>query len=207
MAERNRGVIGEILARPGAFGLTFVVLFLLMFVFLASVGITPEPASSTQEPTQEEVTPSAAEEPVRVVAKAIGLEIAIRNPSSTEVSVLDAELLKGAVRYPTSAKLGDEGNMLLFGHSSYLPIVHNQSYKAFNKIQNLKTGDTVSVYSATAEYRYRVVGVREADASEDVIELSSEGKKVTLLTCDSFGKKTDRFVVEADFVGSYSLAN
>lgn len=207
MAERNAGVLGEILKRPVAFGLTFGVLFLLTFVFLVAVDIVPERSSHTREESTQAVAPAAAEEPVRVVAKAIGLDVAVRNPDSTEVTVLDEALLHGAVRYPTSAKLGAEGNMLLFGHSSYLPIVHNQNYKAFNKIQNLKTGDTVSIYSATAEYRYRVVGVREADASEDVIELSSEGKKLTLLTCDSFGKKTDRFVVEADFVGSYLLVS
>lgn len=210
MTDRNRGVLREILARPGAFGLTFATLFLLTFVFLAAVGITPDPVRNSESSgtgSAQEVVRTSAEDPVRVVAKAIGLEIVVRNPDSTEISVLDAELLKGAVRYPTSAKLGAEGNMLLFGHSSYLPIVHNQNYKAFNKIQNLKTGDTVSLYSATAEYRYHVVGVREADAEEDVIELSSEGKKLTLLTCDSFGKKTDRFVVEADFVETYSLGN
>jgi LPXTG-site transpeptidase (sortase) family protein len=73
-------------------------------------------------------------------------------------------------------------------------------------IQNLKKGETVSVYSGTTEYRYAVTGVRIADATEDVVELPATGKHLVLVTCDSFSKKTNRFVVTADLVGTYSLA-
>ena len=146
-----------------------------------------------------------SEIPLRIVAKSIGLDKTIANPSSTDVEVLDAALQGGTVRYPTSARLGEEGTVLIFGHSSYLPIVRNQNYKAFNGIQKLKAGDTVSVYSASAEYRYTVTGVRLANAAEDVIELPSTGKFLTMVTCDSFGKKTDRFVVTAKFEGAYTL--
>ena len=142
---------------------------------------------------------------MRIVAKSIGLDKTVANPESTDVDVLDGFLLKGTVRYPTSALLGTSGTVLIFGHSSYLPIVNNQNFKAFNGIQNLKVGETVSVYSATAEYRYAVTSVRLANATEDVIELPATGKFLTLVTCDSFGKKTDRFVVMAEFKGAYTL--
>jgi LPXTG-site transpeptidase (sortase) family protein len=83
--------------------------------------------------------------------------------------------------------------------------VHNQAYKTFNGIQKLKNGATVSVYSGTTEYRYKVTGVRLANATEDVVELPTNGKFLTLVTCDSFGTKSDRFVVTAEFEGEYSL--
>ena len=110
-----------------------------------------------------------------------------------------------AARCATRPRLGEEGTVLIFGHSSYLPIVRNQNYKAFNGIQKLKVGETVSVYSATAEYRYTVTGVRLANATEDVIELPSTGKFLTLVTCDSFGTKSDRFVVTAQFQAAYTI--
>ena len=199
-----------------AFALTFVALFALAFVFLAGVDALPEPASS-QNPEQNglvEAQPTRgpfvrdsanSEIPLRIVAKSIGLDKTIANPTSTDVETLDTALLDGTVRYPTSAKLGEEGTVLIFGHSSYLPIVRNQNYKAFNGIQKLKAGETVSVYSGAAEYRYTVTGVRLANATEDVIELPATGKFLTLVTCDSFGKKTDRFVVTAKFEGAYTL--
>jgi LPXTG-site transpeptidase (sortase) family protein len=151
------------------------------------------------------VTTAAPDAPVRIMAKTIGMNVSVSNPTSSDVDVLDTALLKGAVRYPTSALLGVDGTVLLFGHSSYLPIVHNQNYKAFDGIQNLKVGETISVYSATREYRYSVVSVKLADATQDVVQLPATGKHLILVTCDSFTKKTNRFVVTADFVGTYSL--
>lgn len=205
----NRGVIGEIAQHRGAFALVFLAIFGLTFAFLASVGATPDPIAQRAAPEHgTEASPATtAEMPIRVVAEQINLDTTVSNPTSTDVSILDHALLSGAVRYPTSAELGVNGTVLLFGHSSYLPIVHNQAYKTFDGIQDLKTGDIVSVYSGTLEYRYSVVGVKKADATEDVIDLPQEGKHLTLVTCDSFSSKTSRFVVTADFVGAYAFGN
>jgi LPXTG-site transpeptidase (sortase) family protein len=185
------------------------VFFGLMVAFMAAVDALPEPLVTPAAPQTEEeaVAPAAAEAPIRIVAATIGMDVEIENPGTTDIGVLDDALLRGAVRWPTSAMLGVEGTVFLFGHSSYLPVVYNQAYKAFNKIQDLKTGETLSVYSATHEYRYAVTGVRLADASEDVIELPQSGKQLILVTCDSFGRKTSRFVVTADLVGVYALSN
>jgi LPXTG-site transpeptidase (sortase) family protein len=84
-------------------------------------------------------------------------------------------------------------------------VIHNQAYKAFKGIQNLEKGDMVSVYSATTEYRYSVETVSIANADEDVVELRQNGKYLTLVTCDTFAKKSDRFVVTAKLVGTYKL--
>ncbi len=199
------------------FAATFVVLFVLAYIFMAAADALPEPIGSVasesdaqsqtvQVNTDQTVqTSTTGELPVRVAAKKIGLDVSVSNTDSTDVDTLDSLLLKGSVRYPTSAALGEQGTVLLFGHSSYLPIVHNQNYKAFDGIQNLKTGDTVSVYSGSTRYDYAVVGVRLANATEDVVELPSNGQHLALVTCDSFGTKSSRYVVTADFVSSSSL--
>lgn len=206
--QRNRGVIGNIAQRPGAFALAFVVLFGLMVAFMAAVDALPEPSEPAVEQTQSEATvPGHTEAPVRIVAKTIGMDVSIENPDTTDIEVLDDALLRGAVRWPESAMLGAEGTVFLFGHSSYIPVVYNQAYKAFNQIQDLKTGETISVYSSGMEHRYAVTGVRLADASEDVIELPQSGRQLILVTCDSFGRKTSRFVVTAEFVGAYALSS
>src|SRR3989338_6444479 len=142
--------------------------------------------------------------PAKITIPAIGLMAAVVNPTTTAIAALDQELLKGAVRYPTSAKLGEAGNMILFGHSSYLPVVGNQAYKTFNDIQKLHAGDTIIVSSSDVAYTYRVRTVEKMNATDGAIPLNVTGRVLTLSTCDSFGKKTDRFVVTADFVESRS---
>jgi LPXTG-site transpeptidase (sortase) family protein len=219
----RKGALQQIGEHRGGFVTAFIAVFLLSLLFLASVGATPNPihpqvinepvvaaAATPARPaggSTPTATPSSPQMPVRIVAKDIKLDVSIANPVSTDIEVLDEGLMKGAVRYPTSAQLGVDGTVLLFGHSSYLPIVHNQAYKTFDGIQDLKTGAIVHVYSSNTDYQYSVVGVRVADATQDSIELDPIGKHLTLVTCDSFASKSHRFIVTANFVGAYSLTS
>src|SRR3989344_3425259 len=201
-------------ARKWSFlGLFAVAFFCSMFV-LAQLDLLPETApaivltaSSSEAASTSAAVQAVVELPTKILIPAIGLSATIANPEATSVAVLDGELLKGAVRYPTSAKLGEEGNLVLFGHSSYLPVVNNQAFKTFNGIQKLAVGDVITVYSFTTIYTYKVRSVAKENANDAAIPLAVNGKVLTLSTCDSFGEKTDRFVVAADFVESHSISS
>lgn len=200
-------------ARKWSFLAVFIVTFAASVVLLGRLGLLPE-AAATAAVAQADPAPAAParmpagpELPTRVEAPSIGLSATVSNPMTTAVDILDGALLHGAVRYPTSGRLNENGNVVLFGHSSYLPIVLNQAYKTFDGIQKLKAGDTVTVYSSDAAYTYRVRSMTKESANDAGIPLSVSGRVLTLSTCDSFGKKTDRFVVVADFVESHALAS
>jgi len=135
--------------------------------------------------------------PVRITIEKIGLDTPILAPESTDIEVLDRALLNGAVHYPGSGLLGQNANMLLFGHSSYLPVVRNQAYKAFNELGKLKKGDTISVYSNEYTYSYTVDKVWLAEAGDTQVHFDSNEPMLTLATCDNFGAKQDRWVVTA----------
>lgn len=170
---------------------------------VASAGATViETAATASVETVE-----AGELPMRIVIPDAGVDVKVGNPARTDIKTLDFALLSGAVRYPTSAKLGEEGNVVIFGHSSYLPVVRNENFKAFNGIQNLSAGDSIIVTSKGTTYRYAVESVREVKASEGVIPLTVSGKKLTLATCNSFGTPQDRFVVTATLVESAPLGS
>ncbi|MDO8741999.1 MAG: sortase [bacterium] len=202
-------------ARKWSFLGVFAAVFLGSVIILAKYDLLPEmsPVASAPSVTLSSnpssvrsSKPAAPEFPTKMEISKIGLAVTIENPSTTNIVALDALLLSGAVRYPTSAKLGENGNVVLFGHSSYLPIVRNQAYKAFNGIQKLAAGDIITVYSSTATYSYRVKSVTKESANDAGIPLSVTGRVLTLSTCDSFGEKSDRFVVVADFVESHSIS-
>lgn len=123
----------------------------------------------------------------------------MQNPSSTDYKILDAELTKGAVRYPGSGYPG-KGNMLLFGHSTGFKVVRNQAYKAFNDIKTLVDGDSIFIQTATQTYEYRVTSVKKVNKYDTKISFEGTGDMITLSTCDSFGTKSDRYVVEATLV-------
>ena len=139
--------------------------------------------------------------PERIRSAAIGLDAVIQNPDTRDIDALAVSILKSPTRYVDSAKLGVPGNMLIFGHSSTYRVVRNPMYKVFNRISELKPGDSISVEGGGVEYLYSVTSVRSVDV-ETVIDLSAaQGTKLTLTTCDILTGKSARFVVEADFVG------
>lgn len=194
------------------FAAVTLLVFFLSVGTLASLDLLPEPTTKTVVTSSKSdsvvaAAPSAPELPVRIEIPSIKLVTSIANPDSTDVATLDAALHDGAVRYPTSAKLGDEGNVIVFGHSSYLPIVNNKAYKAFNEIQKLSKDDQIMVVGETTTFVYAVESVRSANAGKDGIPLTVTGSVLTLATCDSFGTPSDRFIVTAQLVESYPNAS
>ena len=141
--------------------------------------------------------------PTHISIPAVGIDLPVQNPDTRDVDTLDALLKNGPARYVDSAELGVNGNVLIFAHSSHLPIVKNKMFQAFNNIPDLKQGDLVTLTGADGtQYIYSVVNVVRADTADGTtIDLSSSGKKLTLVTCDTLTGKSARFVLTANFVG------
>ncbi len=191
----------KVYARKWTFVGVFTLVYFVSLSALASFGLAPWSTSfSDVRPGQQIQGVVQGELPVGIEIPSIGLKANVLNPNTTDIAALDAELTKGAVRYPGSAVPGEEGNVLIFGHSSYLPVVHNQAYKAFNGIQNLEEGAPIFVVGETKVFIYAVEEVQKANTSTGEIPLAIEGAKLTLATCDTFGAKSDRFIVTAKLV-------
>lgn len=188
----------------------FLAVFFVGLVMLQELGVAPTQLAQARDGAPAHVDQVAAlvnipqeakgQSPKRIEIPKVGIEASVENPETTDIASLDEALLSGTVRYPTSAELGEAGNMVIFGHSSHLPVVHNQAFKAFNDIEKLSVGDTVIVYGNTYRYVYAVETVEQKDAESDLIPLDVEGVKLTLSTCDTFRAKSARFVVTAILV-------
>lgn len=199
--------------RKNRFLLVFFVIYVLSYGLLVAIDFVPEAPESvpgeanapavvatTHAPVAMAEEKPSAPLPERVVIPELDIDVAVLNPQSTSVAVLDAELLKGVVRHPESADFSQKGTMFLFGHSSYLPIVHNKNFQAFNGIQKLEKGDEIRVHSSDTEYVYQVTRVTKVAASETEVALQNDKDRLILVTCNSFGSKDDRFMVEAELV-------
>ncbi len=198
--KKGQNIWGLIYQEKFSFLLTFFIVFLLTFSTLYLFGFVPEEFKSIigRYPGKE-YTVGSGQLPMLIQIPKIDVNVQIYNPSTTTLPVLNDYLTKGAVHYPGSGLLGGNGNMYIFGHSSTLSVVHNQAYKAFNNIQHLVVGDTISVFSENAEYVYKVKVVKKVDANKELVEFKTDSRMLTLSTCDLFGVRSDRFVVEAEF--------
>lgn len=168
----------------------------------AAVSQTGSQITATPEPVQQLATIKVP--PVHMRIAAIDLDLAVQNPTTTDLEALDIILKQGPARHALSGLLGDDRNMIIFGHSSHLPIVRNQMYKAFNRVPELKVGDSIEVEGeGGATYSYSVTSVTKADASNfDENFLGSPDRKLIIVTCDTLAGKSARYIVRADFVGT-----
>ena len=173
----------------------------------ASETLYPNSKELIKTPGKEEIRSSIeadAKVPIKIIIDAIGVNSSIQNPDTKNVRELDEFLKRGVVRYPGSGFLG-QGNMFLFAHSTSIKVVHNQAYKAFNNLDKLNKGDEIRVQSKDREYVYRVSSVRLVDESRALVEFDTTRNMLTLSTCNTFGEKQQRFVVEAGYKTSYPL--
>jgi LPXTG-site transpeptidase (sortase) family protein len=195
------------------FSIWFIAIFTLSYSALYIIGFIPKELNESGKETvvdtlrqnaleavsyNTNVVEEAGVLPVKLVVPSVDIDINIENPSTTDPVLLDEHLKKGVVRYPGSGLLG-KGNTLLFGHSSNWEVVKNPNYKALNGIEKLEAGDEIKVQSENAVYVYKVTTVRMAKAEEIKIDFSSNKNMITLSTCNTFGAKQDRFIVEAEF--------
>ena len=216
----------KIWLRKVPFFITFFIVMLLSYGALYSIDFLPEPVTETEVnevvtvETLEVATVAVEQEdssvedssvpisplPVKIILDTLdGREIDVLNPTEATIPAMDEALLSGVVRHPDTADFENIGNMLLLGHSSYIPNVLNKNFQAFNGIQKMTWGDTIRLQSSDTEYVYRVERVREEKATEVIVPFDWGVPKITLVTCNSFGAKEDRFIVEAKLVSSTKL--
>lgn len=199
------------------FILYFILVFIIAFSFLYSLGLVPESIKTEKgdslrtlwdknqnQAIKDQLTRNnqitiVGEEPTRIVIEKIGVDSSVANPNTTNVATLDDYLLRGAVRYPGSGLLGS-GNMFIFAHSTGYSVVRNQAFKAFNGLNDLQEGDLIKVFSQSKTYTYKVTSVVLVDHTKVLVEFGSRKNMLTLSTCNSFGQKGERYVIEADFV-------
>ncbi|MBI2055687.1 MAG: class D sortase [Candidatus Sungbacteria bacterium] len=141
----------------------------------------------------------------QIIIPAIGVDSIIVEPASADFSVLNKSLTKGVVHYPGSALPWENGNTFLFGHSAGNFTVRNKAYAVFNRLAELRNGDIIRLQYGNNEYWYRVTSLAIKKADQALVDLVSTKRMVTLSTCNLFGAKDDRYVVEAEFMESYPL--
>jgi sortase A len=142
----------------------------------------------TPDPQQAEAAAQAAHA-TGLVIPAIGVDAPV-------VHGVDGESLKlGVGHYDGSVNPGEVGNVVLAGH--------NDVYgEVFRNLDQLETGDELTLYSRLGEYRYRVRGWRIVEPSDVSVLDPTETPTLTLISCYPYRIDTQRIIVVADLASS-----
>lgn len=190
--------------------ITTLMIFAGTYALLSILGFVPEEfkigdkkAQIIKEQQKEDynILGDSQEEiliPDQITISKIGVNSIIQKPQSQDVAVLDEALTKGAVYYPGSGTI-NVGNIFLFGHSTGFSVVNNQAYKTFNDLNKLVKGDKITIRSGERTFIYKVDNVKLLDDSAAFVDFEKTDRMLTISTCNTFGQKQERWVVEAYF--------
>jgi sortase A len=192
-------------------GLASFVGLIMAFVFFNEVFIAPfiSPSRSVSAtPIIGQLSENVGPEPKIIIPK-INLEVPVVYGTGTieEQAIQDA-LENGVVHYPASPEPGQQGNVVIVGHSSN-NILNSGKYKfAFVLLRRLENEDTFFVHKDGIRYTYKVFE-KKIVVPEDVSVLgpSNRPNTITLITCDPPGTSLNRLVVVAEQISPDPAGN
>lgn len=111
------------------------------------------------------------------------------------------ELENGVIRYPGSAKPGENGNSFIFGHSSNFPWIKGDYNDVFALLDNVEYDDEVIIYYNQKKYKY-VIREKNVIVPGDtsVLKRNDNKAEITLMTCWPIGTTLNRLIVTWELV-------
>lgn len=179
-------------------GLSVVLIMLFGFFnerFIAPF-ITPSKNIGTSSIIIDPNNSAVSSEPLIIIPK-INVEIpVVYDETSIEEQAVQKALERGVLHYATTPNPGEQGNGVIFGHSSN-NILNNGKYKfAFVLLKRLENGDTFYVQKNGIRYAYKIFDKKVVDPKDiSVLGNTQKTSTFTLITCDPPGTSLKRLVV------------
>ena len=110
------------------------------------------------------------------------------------------DLRNGVIHYPGTALPGQEGNIVITGHSSYYPWDPGRYKSVFARLNSVKVGESIEMYYGGEHYEYVVREIKNVKNSDVSILEQGSKKWLTIFTCTPVGTNLRRHVVIAEQV-------
>lgn len=143
-----------------------------------------------------------------IIIPSINVKAPIVYESSTDNTNIAYDLRNGVVHYGTTAQPGEQGNVVVFGHSSGVAWAPGNYKFVFTLLDKLQPGQQISLDYQGTRYVY-VVTDSQVVAPSDMKVLDSNGtqSQLSLITCTPVGTSKNRLVVHAKQVHPDPAAN
>ena len=125
----------------------------------------------------------------------------IINTDGNNKEEYDKALENGIAHLKGSALPGKNGNVFIFGHSSYYPEKPGNYKQVFAKLNDLVPGDIFEIQSVDARYIYKILNKKIVEPNDvSVANQNNALKQITLMTCWPVGSTAQRLVVVGELV-------
>ena len=115
------------------------------------------------------------------------------------VSTVGYELDKYLVNYPGTAIPSDNGNAVIYGHSTLPQLFNPKDYKTiFATAYKLSVGDDIFAQVEGVTYQYKVYSVTVVDPTDtSIFSQTYDNSYLTLVTCTPPGTTWKRLIIKA----------
>lgn len=136
----------------------------------------------------------------KIIIPKINLEVpVVYNLGSIDEKSIQSSLEQGVVHYATTPNPGEQGNVVIVGHSSN-NILNSGKYKfAFVLLKRLEAEDVFFVQKDGKRYTYKVYK-KEVVSPDNTSVLGAQDRPntITLITCDPPGTSINRLIITAE---------
>lgn len=157
-----------------------------------SQGQSPVPVAQANYPYSQKTN--------SIEIPSIAVDTPVVIATTTNKAIVTKQLDDGAVLYPGSVEPGQNGQMVVLGHSAppnWPRIKHDY---IFSDIGSLKAGDQVIFHYNNKKYTYRVTGTKIIERGGDIPPVQQSGNILTLVSCWPPGKDYQRMIVTAELI-------
>ncbi|MBI1863369.1 sortase [Candidatus Microgenomates bacterium] len=135
------------------------------------------------------------------------LSIPKLNIKDAHVTVGGENLAESLIHYLPVTMPGENGNVVIFGHSTLPQLYNVKDYKTiFTYLPSLNKGDRIAIKAADVSYQYEIYDMFVVKPDQiSVLDQSYDSANVTLITCVPPGTYWNRLVVKARLTALPSL--
>ena len=134
--------------------------------------------------------------PERLIIPALGIEAPVVISRVNTETALQKDLENGVIFLPGSSRLGENGTMVIMGHSSAYPWYRGQYGSIFALLNRLNVNDEIVILAKNKQYTYRVLGT-EIKAPKDLVFQKQENEPILyLVSCWPVNTAWKRIVVK-----------
>lgn len=142
-------------------------------------------------------------EPNQLIIRSLDIAAPIQFVTEANEKAFQAALINGVVQYPGTAKVGEEGNMYIFGHSSDFAFSKGKYKTIFALLPKIEIGAEILVSDAEGtQYTYKVYDKFIAEKTRtDLLSQDTNHKRIlTVQTSYPIGTALQRYIVRAELV-------
>lgn len=194
----------KILSKP------LLVLFVVIFLFInwsdiswifnyKAVYYTLSDFFSSQESTENLTIREEFYQEDSIHIPKIEVEAPLTFSASEAIADIDEALNRGVAHYPSSVLPGEEGKIIVLGHSAPEDWPKVKYHHVFNRLNELEKDNEIIIYFQNKQYRYQVISKSFVEPGTELNpSLLTNSKSVLfLVSCWPPGKLYQRIVIEA----------